>query len=447
MKRLHLLLCMWLCLQMAPGALQAGTMGLLGYRWRNDEISAWKVGHTQVPDQNKGEIVSACASQYYAWWNLLSGSQLNFTFYDDGDRYYNVSDPQNAIWWEQMPSGECALAHSRIELEPLSMDMRIRKVHIQFTTRLDASNQCTGYPEFYGDYCWYHCPAPGPSACSPQKTYDWSSTLAHEFGHAVVGLGHYTPCNFTESIMWPAADNDCALHRDPGTVDASLAAWTLRDLMNDAHEPENDLMTDAPPLGSGILGSPWDQASLIGALPGYADLDCWRFDVTGAQPGLGMRLEVVIICYDPTMRLKARIYQSGNPLVDLEATTPGEDLRYDCLAENSPYHVCVTSRQGRGGEQGADYGVVAQLYWPVADVPVMEEAGPRIAVLHHRQEVRGVGDGRLELFDAAGRRVDSEEVRGAWVRSYASLRLGSGVYFLRCTTNDGSTRSKLVVVR
>ena len=443
MRRLIILACLLL----APHELRAGTMGFLHYRWRNDEVRTWRVGHEEVPNQEKGDVVAGCATQYYGWSNHLIGSQKNFTIANDGDRYYDVDDPDDVIWWEQMPAGECALAHARFELDPISMNTRIKKVHVQFTTRLDPSNQCTGYPEYYGDYCWYHCPSPGPSNCAPEKTFDWTSTLAHEFGHALVGLGHYSPCNFWESVMWPYASHSCEMHRDPGTMDQSWSEWTLRDLIGDMYEPLNDSVMDAPNLGDGVLGAPPQMLIQEGYLPAYADVDFWRFDVTGSSPGAGHRLEIVIVCYDPSMRLKARIYQAWNAHQDLEANAVGQDLVYDQPAENTTYHVGVTTTNAMGGSHGAHYGIVAQLYRPVCDLPEGENAGSELAVIHHRREVRGVGTGVLELYDAGGRLIHPQDVRGRWTVSYADLRLSSGVYFLRMVAREGITKSRMVVVK
>lgn len=443
--RAFLLLVLLGCLGPAP---VRASMGYLGMRWNQDSHPFVAVGHEELRNRDKAQVVSMIQSAFADWTNRLEAGSLSFMFFDDGDRTYWPEDPGSAVWWGQPPAGACLLASSELMITPQTLNRRTDRFQIRLSTRLDAGNACAD-PDWTGDYCWYACEDHPASACDADHTYDARSCLLHEAGHAAIGLGHYTPCDWAASVMFPAAEANCTRHGQLGYTDISTTAWTLRNIHSDPSEPSNDYLTGAVTLGTGQLWNPpINQLAEAGHLPGHADLDAWVFQVNGMPMNEGYFVTFIVWADDPTLRLRMAIYQNMERIQDLSASRPNEDLWWDTLAENAEYRVFVTTTDGIGGGTTNRYVVGAQLYRPATSTPEDHPDPEDLRVIQSLQLVRGRGSGVLSLYDVGGRSILSVPVEGNdWTVSLRDRGLGSGAYFLRLVTPSGCSRARVVILR
>jgi hypothetical protein len=433
---------------LTPGLAAGGVMQLMGIRWNQETQVQVDVGHEEVQNLTKQEVLEMFRLQFASWTNLLEAGSLHFNFSDASDTIYDENYPFNAAWWGQPSPGRCALGGVARFPAPYTLNRRYDHILIQVTTRLDPSNLCED-PDWYGEYCWYDCRFDPQSGCDALHTYDARSVLTHEAGHAAIGLGHYTPCNWSQSVMYEGAEAGCAQHWVLGTADESTAGWSLRSINSDLNEPANDYLTGAVFMESGELyDPPYNQLGVDGSVPGHADLDAWKLNVTGMPLNDGYAINFLLICQDPAIRLRMVVYKGFQQIQDLQAALDGDDVQWHEEAENGEYRVFVTTADGVGDGNSNQYTLVAQLYHPVMAAPEVAPAVSSLQVIHPLQLVRGSGTGLLEVFDAGGQELLALPVQGDdWSMSLLDRRLPTGVYFLRLRRPSGSAGAKLVVIR
>jgi hypothetical protein len=185
-------------------------MSLRDYRWQHTQQGIpIEVGHFEVANMSRSGLLTAVQSAVNGWTGPLAGP--TFVVVDGGDAVYDhhAMDGRNSVCWFL---SDCSIGDVTVSGQPTT------KARPGGRCRLPPGHGCP-----WGDYCWYDCATAHSHPCAPDDEYDAQTVLLHEFGHGIVGLDHYSPCDWTQSVMFSHADVNCARHRELGTADVQYA--------------------------------------------------------------------------------------------------------------------------------------------------------------------------------------------------------------------------------
>jgi hypothetical protein len=216
-------------------------MGLRDYRWDHTQQGvAVRVGHFEVANMTRPQLLTAVQSAINDWTAPLNGP--TFVAVDGGDIQFSHAymDGQNTVCWDFLP--DCGIGAVTC--------FRSADNFFKRALEMDVVLSPGGHGCPWGDYCWYDCAAAHSHPCGPDDEYDAQTILLHEFGHGIVGLNHYAPCDWTESVMFANADVGCARHRALGQTDARYARTEFDGIRSDLNEPGDDGLVGATDLGA-----------------------------------------------------------------------------------------------------------------------------------------------------------------------------------------------------
>jgi hypothetical protein len=397
-------------------------MGLLPARMPTDAEIVMYLGHDEVRNLERSEVLDRIEAAAASWTSCFQGTaiQVSATLGPDVEygEEYDPSYPFRVCWTYAL---HCSLATTTGYTSDLSLRKRLTGALIWLG--LGADSFCE-----WGPYCWYDCSLPHDDECG-LDSYDVEYILRHEFGH-MFGLDHYAWCDYGESVMYGEADLGCARH-ELGSVDVAYAQWMYEGIQWDEDEPDDDYSTGATYLG--VLSPSQNQIQDNGnELPGLNDIDWKVFQAIDLDEEVGV-LVFTLVNYEGVGDLDMVIICNHVPVAYDTTSAPGDGEFQDLPARNGVWHVAVFSNDYR---QAGEYGLVVQYYRPTSSASYGKAGIPRIELVNALQEIRGWDlpeDGRLALYDIQGRLVREWQVpRGrTWAISLRGLGLASGVYWVR----------------